>query len=201
VSAALSEPERRSRSYARFGEAFRYPGPLAPADAALGLPGIERDAAAAFLEAFDPAVAREACSLHEAAHAGEHRSTLFEELVRFYAHFGLARRESAELPDHVGVELEFMHFLTAREAAAGARGEDVRGLRLAQRDFLARHLSRLAAAIARGAHAKHPHYAALGSALERFVAAELCALGGGAGAVPRQGAAPASHSPDASEPG
>jgi nitrate reductase assembly molybdenum cofactor insertion protein NarJ len=31
-------------------------------------------------------------------------------LVRFYGHFGLAREERAELPDHVTVELEFMHF-------------------------------------------------------------------------------------------
>lgn len=191
MSAPPEEPSLRSRRYACLAQAFRYPGPTAAADAALGLPGIERDAAAAFLEAFDPAVAREATSLHEAAHVGEHRSQLFEELVRFYAHFGLARRESAELPDHVGVELEFMHFLTAREAAAAARGEDVGGLRLAQRDFLARHLGRLAAAIARGVRAKHPHYAALGLALERFVAAELRALGGGGAAAPLRDAAPA----------
>ena len=177
MSAACAETAAaRSLRWARLAGAFGYPGPSAPPDAALGLPGIEREAGAAFLAAFEPAVAREACSLHEAAHVGEHRSALFEELVRFYAHFGLVRRESAELPDHVGVELEFMHVLVAREAAARARGEDVRGLRLAQRDFLARHLARLAAAIARSTRAAHPRYAALGGELARCVADELSAL-------------------------
>jgi nitrate reductase assembly molybdenum cofactor insertion protein NarJ len=62
-----------------------------------------------------------------AAYASEDRSALFDELVRFYAHFGLAREECAELPDHLGVELEFMHFSCWLEHGASARGDDLGG--------------------------------------------------------------------------
>jgi len=47
-----------------------------------------------------------------------------------------------ELPDHITTELEFLHYLTFREAEACERGVDPESLRRAERDFLARHLCR-----------------------------------------------------------
>jgi len=44
------------------------------------------------------------------------------------------------LPDHVTTELEFLHYLTFREAELCQQGLDPSSLRRAARDFLARHL-------------------------------------------------------------
>lgn len=124
--------------YAAFSRAFVYP------QGEGWLSGPE------FLEAFDPAVSSSATALNEVAYAEIEASALFEELVRFYEHFGLRRLEAAELPDHVGVELEFMHVLCEIERHAAARGDETAPLRAAQRDFLDRHLRRLLA----GMHAR-----------------------------------------------
>jgi DMSO reductase family type II enzyme chaperone len=147
-----------------FAEAFRYPVRSSGG------------AGADFLSAFEPAVSREAGSLHEAAYASEDRSTLFEELVRFYGHFGLAREQRSELPDHLTVELEFMHFLCWLEHGASARGDDVAGLRRAERDFLARHLRRLASGLAERCATAPAGYAALARCLTEHVEAELAEL-------------------------
>ncbi len=47
-----------------------------------------------------------------------------------------------EHPDHLCAELEFLHFLTFKEAQAVEDGntELLKGYRLAQKDFLKRHL-------------------------------------------------------------
>ena len=99
-----------------------------------------------YLAAFDPAVSPDAVSLHESSYVSCEASALLEELVRFYEFFGLRRRSEALLPDHLSVELEFMHFLSAREDAA-AEARATAALRLAQRDFLDRHLLRLLDAV------------------------------------------------------
>ena len=158
----------RSLAWRRLAEAFRYPVRS------------QAGAGADFHAAFEPAVSREAGSLHEAAYASEDRRSLFEELVRFYAHFGLARELRAELPDHLTVELEFMHFLCWLEHGASARGADVAGLRRAQRDFLARHLRRLAVGLAARCESAPPRYAALARQLAEHVAGELAELGAAA---------------------
>lgn len=77
-------------------------------------------------------------SLREANYIRKGEKVLFEDLFRFYDHFGLDTSSGAlrEWPDHIAVELEFMHYLTWLEA--GAR-TDSAPLRLAQRDFLERH--------------------------------------------------------------
>jgi DMSO reductase family type II enzyme chaperone len=78
------------------------------------------------------------CPLYEGCYRPDWgRSKLFEELLRFYDFFGLGLSpDSRELPDHLTVELEFMHFLTYQEAKA----EDNISYLRAQRDFLKRHL-------------------------------------------------------------
>jgi DMSO reductase family type II enzyme chaperone len=62
-----------------------------------------------------------------------------EDIVRFYDYFGYGLDEKfAWAPDHLSVELEFMHFLTYKEAEEV--GDDVLSFQLAQLDFSERHL-------------------------------------------------------------
>jgi DMSO reductase family type II enzyme chaperone len=71
-------------------------------------------------------------------HAEGRPESTREELVRYYDFFGYALRPGLEWrPDHLSVELEFVHFLAFRQA----RAEDAAsGLALGQRDFVERHL-------------------------------------------------------------
>lgn len=63
-----------------------------------------------------------------------------EEIVRFYDFFGYVLTDKfAWAPDHLSVELEFMHFLCFREAEGV---DDVVSFQLAQADFSERHLVR-----------------------------------------------------------
>lgn len=118
------------KEYAFFSAAFRY-----SVGEGMMLCGSE------YLEAFDVGVSEGATSIHESAYVDADTSSVFEELVRFYEHFGLRRSEDAELPDHLSVELEFMEFLVELEHRASLRGDDVKSVRRAQRDFLDRHVS------------------------------------------------------------
>lgn len=66
-------------------------------------------------------------------------------IAAFYKHFGLEtgqQENNHELPDHISAELEFMHFLSFKEAHAReeADTELLTGYVLAQHDFLQRHL-------------------------------------------------------------
>ncbi len=170
------EAAQRSLTYQRLRAAFDYPWPDVPGpDPALGLPSA-RIEGPAFLEAFDPALSEQGCSLHEADYAGEDRSTLLEELLRFYAFFGLSRQGASELPDHLTVQLEFMHFLTFLEQRGALAGRPVEGLRRAQRDFLSRHLSRLTRGIASRCRSGDPSCVALVTRLREFVEHELAGL-------------------------
>ena len=66
------------------------------------------------------------------------RSGTREELVRFYRYFNYSLTEKfAWAPDHLSVQLEFMHFLCFREASGD---ENTLSYQLAQVDFLQRHL-------------------------------------------------------------
>jgi DMSO reductase family type II enzyme chaperone len=69
------------------------------------------------------------------------RMRVMEELIRFYNFFGLGLNQG-QLPDHITVELEFMHYLTYKEAEAGQNGGDQESFQRAQRDFLDRHLGK-----------------------------------------------------------
>lgn len=65
-----------------------------------------------------------------------------EDLVRFYGFFKYSLGERfAWAPDHLSVELEFMHFLCYREATADSDSSgDALSYQLAQFDFAERHL-------------------------------------------------------------
>ena len=69
------------------------------------------------------------------------RMRIMEELLRFYNYFGLSLTQG-QLPDHITVEMEFMHFLTFKEAEALQENRQRDSYQRAQRDFLDRHLGK-----------------------------------------------------------
>jgi putative dimethyl sulfoxide reductase chaperone len=95
------------------------------------------DIRTAYTSAFEAGLPK--VSLREINYVREGEKILFEDLFRFYDHFGLDTSSGAlrEWPDHIAVELEFMHYLTWLEASTINNRQP---LRLAQQDFLARHL-------------------------------------------------------------
>jgi len=73
------------------------------------------------------------------------RNATMLNIMAFYKHFGLDMDKGEkihELPDHISAELEFLHFLTFKEAQAREEVdmESLSGYILAQHDFLKRHL-------------------------------------------------------------
>lgn len=108
---------------------------------------------------------------------GVPRQRLLLELTGAYRHFGLETAAAAggELPDHLALELEFMHFLAFKEHQARTEADTVHldGYLLAQRDFLDGHLGQWVDDFAARAAERAP--AAFGQAaraLAAFVRAE-----------------------------
>jgi len=166
----------RSVIYRGFADAFRDPaGGAGILDEGLVRPPGPH-AQEAFTAAFDPAVSGAACSLHESSYIKRAQSDLFIELVRWYDHFSLRRRDTAELPDHVSVELEFMHFLTFQEHENRSDEAAIADLRRAQKDFLERHLVPFAGAIQQTCPSNNDRCADLVAALPQFLADEMAVL-------------------------
>lgn len=190
----------RSRAYALLAEAFAFPAPpLAerfasgdwlddftdaltflpfgvdvpePVREQLARPAAQEELAHDYIRLFDVGAGRPYCPLYEGAHRGG-RMKIMEELVRFYEHFGL-KPAPGDHPDHVCAELQFMHYLTFKEAASPS--EDVR---IAQRDFLYRHLCKWLPRLAlRLDDAREPSlsYSALASVAAEFCRADLAYL-------------------------
>lgn len=116
---------------------------LTPPEAALlrdARDGLEPD----FIAAFEVGVPEPPVPLYESAYAADDKASrrgVLEDLVRFYEFFDLDLGEApSEAPDHLTVELEFMAALAQLEALAAGDGADRTPFRLAQRDFLDRHL-------------------------------------------------------------
>jgi DMSO reductase family type II enzyme chaperone len=102
-----------------------------------------------------------------------------EEVVRFYEYFGLS--VSAEDPrpaDHIATELEFMKYLTFKEAVSSSPRLQV-SFRRAQHDFLERQLcwTRELAERTRAAHAG-PFWQWATSTVAGFVAADAAYVSG-----------------------
>lgn len=210
----------RSRAYRSFSAAFGYPegellaqiraGSLADALAeALGSvePLLAAELARAALadageadalavehsRLFDVGPSGPPCPLHGGLWIGD-RMRSMEEVLRFYQHFDLGLDgASRELPDHLTVELEFLHFLSFRQAEAWRDGADPGSYRRAERDFLARHpgrwLPKLCAALER--EQATPFYVELARALDALLACASAELG----------SAPASDGDDAASCG
>ena len=103
--------------------------------------GSAEDLAVEYTRLFDTGASGPPCPLYAGLHGGD-RLKKMEEAVRFYNHFGLTTSEQQrELPDHLQTQLEFMHYLTYREAEALHAGSDAGPYRRAQRDFVGRQLN------------------------------------------------------------
>lgn len=129
---------------------------------------------------FDAVGGRPQVSMLEQAHEGAPpEQQLWENLLRFYRYFGLdfSTGGARERPDHLLMQLEFMHYLTFLEAGAPA---SVEGLRRGQGDFLQHHLARwlpgLRVALANVDDEAAP-YDGLIDALMRFIGADCAYLG------------------------
>jgi DMSO reductase family type II enzyme chaperone len=102
------------------------------------------------------------------------RAGALEEVVRYYEHFGYVLGEKiAWQPDHLSVELEFMHFLCFHESQASGSAEAL-PFELAQADFANRHLVPWLPAMAARVHevAARSLYARVIGAVAGFVAAD-----------------------------
>lgn len=199
--AADSTAAARSQVYALFAQALGFPQAeigaalengelyqaLAQAAATLpyrytfiGPPLMDaRDMGRVYTALFEAVTGKPQVSLLEQRHEGAPpEQQLWEELLRFYRYFGLdfSTGGARERPDHLLVELEFMHYLTFLEAGAGDAHP---GLRRGQQDFLERHLTRwlpaLRVALIEAGDAAP--YDVLVDALVRFVGADATYLG------------------------
>ena len=111
--------------------------------------------------------------IREDLQAGQ-RAGIREEVVRFYDYFGyVLDGKFAWQPDHLSVELEFMHYLCYREAQAGETAEAL-SFQLAQADFSARHLAAWLPQLAANVDklAKGSLYARVVDAVRDFVQAD-----------------------------
>ncbi len=169
MNTAISEASARSRAFGLLAGALGYPegsllddireGRLADALAktldvldpplaeALDLDalrdGLDADELAIeYTRLFDVGTSGPPCPLHGGLWSQERMKNM-EEVLRFYNHFGLSLDQSRhELPDHLGTELEFLHYLAFREAEGLQAELDVGSYRRAQRDFIKRHPGR-----------------------------------------------------------
>ena len=106
---------------------------------ALSDAGGEDELAVEYSRLFDVGTPAPPCPLYGGLYGGARMKTM-EEAVRFFNHFGLTlSEEQRELPDHLATELEFLHYLSFREAEALQKQADPGAFRRAQRDFIERH--------------------------------------------------------------
>ncbi len=101
------------------------------------------------------------------------------DIAGFFRAFGLMLAEG-ERVDHISVELEFMHFLTYKEAYAQTHHDPARArfCRETQRKFLRDHLGRWGTHFARllDQKADGGYYSCLASLLAKFVSSEVAFL-------------------------
>ncbi len=96
-----------------------------------------------------------------------------EDIVRFYDYFGYRLGDRfAWAPDHLSVELEFMHYLCYHETLEDS---DRLSFQLAQFDFAERHLQKWLPRLAAAAQAAAPdgYYSSVLVAVRDFVAADV----------------------------
>ena len=135
-----------------------------------------------YIRLFDVGAAGPPCPLYGGVYAGDRMKTM-EDATRFYNFFHLrVSPETRELPDHVTTELEFMHYLTFREAEVHGRGADPGSLLRAQRDFLQRHLRRWLPRMEQklGKQSPLPFFGAIVQFAVRFVEADHAYVDAGA---------------------
>jgi len=83
------------------------------------------------------------CPLFGGTFGGIDRRVVMEECVRFYEHFGLKIDPGVkEMPDALGTQLEFLHFMTYSRAHSADDELEASAYRRGESDFLERHLGR-----------------------------------------------------------
>lgn len=127
------------------------------------------------------------CPQYEGEYGQAHvfqKSQTLADLNTFYQSFGVAPNpELKERPDHISIEMEFMHLLTLKEAYAQLHGhgeEKMRLCREAQEAFLRRHLEPWILAFARQVRTKavsNSAYDSLARLLEAHMKAEFQTFG------------------------
>ena len=126
---------------------FEHAGPT-PSEVEGKFDGMEySEFEARYVRTFDAGTPAPSCPPYEHVYSEGNQANVLLEVSEFYKHFGLemGREEGArELPDHLCAELEFLHFLTFKESQVEQEGASdlLDGYRLAQKDFLERHLAR-----------------------------------------------------------
>ena len=134
----------RSMMYQAFSHLFAFPADAGEWTERARLVGgglIEvlppEELAARYTELFDNCNGKIRVPLRESPYLRTDARTVWEDLVRFYEHFGLdfSIERTPVWTDHLTVLLDMMHYLTCRQAAGGE--QEV--LRHAQADFLERH--------------------------------------------------------------
>lgn len=148
--------------------------------AGLQAAGSRQDLEAAYISAFETNMPEPSVSLYEGSHHLQgNKSGLLLELKSFYRAFGLTIADSEnDLEDALTAELEFMQFLTAKQAQAEGGTLDRSPYVRAQRDFLQRHLAAWLPALDVEAESKlkHPFYRALTTLANDFVAFDVKAI-------------------------
>ncbi len=101
----------------------------------------EPDISEKYTTLFDNCTGRALIALRETEYVSDEAQALWEDLVRFYEHFGVNYSvDNVHLwPDHIVVELDMLCYLSFLEASGGVnRGVFIQ----AQYDFIERHLKR-----------------------------------------------------------
>ena len=144
--------------------------------------GSIEDFQVAYTGTFDVGTPQPPCPPYEGIYwKGVERSGMLIQIGEFYKHFGLSMNQeegTREVSDHLCAELEFLHFLTFKEAQAREEGQEdelLQGYIRAQRDFLKLHPlqwfpqfhERLQA------HCPVPFYVWMGKLLEEITRLEL----------------------------
>lgn len=195
-------PRARSAVYALLARAFAYPEPAHVAAIreigtalATAVNGLYAEAVAlaattpapealvtAFVRLFSHGVSHD-CPTFETAYTARdafQQAQQMADIAGFYRAFGVRHAPGGERPDHISAELEFMHFLTLKEAYArevlGA--PRVRQCRRAQALFLRDHLACWAPAFGRRVALLDPGgwYGRAGRLLAEWVETECQAL-------------------------
>lgn len=152
AAAAGEWPARLASDAALLPFQFDYGTASIPADVSLS------DFEAEFLRLFEvgPGIGGPPAPLFGGCYGGGDRMKKLEDVVRFYEYFGLqASAEDPRPPDHLATELEFMKFLTYKEAASASPRLQA-SFRRAQLDFSERELARWAPAMLEAVQAQKP---------------------------------------------
>ena len=142
--------------------------------------GSREELESTYLSAFETNMPEPSLSLYEGSHHLQgNKPGLLLELKGFYRTFGLSMADSEnDLEDALTAELEFMQFLTAKQAQAEEGALDKSPYLRAQRDFLQRHLAIWLPALQAEAEGKlkYPFYRALTVLANNFVASDVKAV-------------------------